>query len=77
MLRFFRSAPKTGTDAINEALGQFEDIASRLTAGAQDNHENIAANDEQIAALKAENETLAAHAARAHSVAGKLRELIA
>ena len=67
---------KTGTDAINEAIGQFEDIAVRIEAGVKDNEAEIIVNTETIAGLQVKNDMLLSAAARGESVAAKLRELI-
>jgi hypothetical protein len=68
---------KNGSEAIHEAIGQFEDIAARIQSGVQDNRAQIGTNIDTIAALEAENATLDAVAARGASVAAKLRELVA
>jgi hypothetical protein len=73
----FRSRPKTGSDAIFAAIGEFESIAARIEAGVADNKADIEGNKQTIAALEAENATLAADAARGESVASKLRGLLA
>lgn len=73
----FNFRKKTGSAAINEAIGEFESIASRIETGVQENVDQVGANTETIRALEAENENLLTVANRGRSVAGKLRELIA
>jgi len=68
---------KSGSAAIEEAIGQFEDIASRITAGVEENRGRIYDNKIAIVNLEADNAVLEAVAARGVSVAAKLRELIA
>jgi len=72
----FAAAPKTGSEAIHEAIGQFEDIAARIDAGVKDNEAEILANTATIAGLQVTNDMLQSTAARGESVAKKLRELI-
>lgn len=69
--------PKTGSEAIYDAIGQFESIARTIESGVSDNEASKAANEATIAALRAENNTLDADAARGKSVAAKLRDLLA
>lgn len=76
MFNLFKSPPKTGTDAIHEAIGQFEDIAARLEVAAVQNDSQATSNLETINTLIAENKSLDAASARGRSVAAKLRDLI-
>jgi hypothetical protein len=76
MLNPFARKPKTGSDAIFAAIGQFESIAATIESGVADNKADIEGNKQTIAALEAENATLAADAARGESVAAKLRGLL-
>lgn len=68
---------KTGTESIQEAISQFEDIAARIESGVLANTAEIAANKEAIAALESANVDLTAVANRGRSVATKLRDLMA
>lgn len=77
MFNPFASKPKTGSEAIFEAIGQFEEIAGRITTGVQDNRAQIEANKETITALEFQNADLSVVAGRGESVAAKLRELVA
>lgn len=77
MFNPFASKPKSGSEAIFEAIGQFEDIAQRIESGVQDNRAQIEANKETIAAMEFQNADLTVVAARGESVAAKLRELVA
>jgi hypothetical protein len=67
---------KTGSEAINEAIGEFEDIAARIESGVADNKGRIYDNKIAIVNLEADNVALETAASRGESVAAKLRSLV-
>jgi hypothetical protein len=51
--------PKTGTEIVNEVIGQFESIQNKLENGISLIEDDIAVNEEKIAKLGMENTALA------------------
>jgi hypothetical protein len=68
--------PKTGTAAIEEAIGELESIAGRIEAAVQQDKEQVEGNLRSINILLAENSELDSAASRGQTIAEKLRELI-
>lgn len=70
-----RQKPKTGTEIVNEVIGQFESIQNKLEDGISLIEDDVALNDEKITELQTQNRALGKTKERAHKAVAGLRAI--